>query len=114
MSARMAGLMKQGSHMIVRIELEGGRAGFYEYRVVFDTEELYADAGLASVAECLVAAVEGMAPHMVAAEIWYRGIVSGTYSLAVIAGNLDGVAQHAVNTADAIREVLGDDELQHE
>lgn len=97
--------------MIVRIEIEGGRAGFYEYRVVYDTEELYADAGLGSVADCLVGAVEGMAPHMVGAEIWYRNIVSGTYSLAVIAANHEGIAQHAVNTAEAIREVMGEDEL---
>ena len=94
--------------MIVRIEIEGGRAGFYEYRVVYETEELYADAGLASVSDCLVGAVEGMAPHMVAAEIWYRGIVSGTYSLPVIAGNLDYISQHAVNTTEAIHEVTGD------
>lgn len=100
--------------MIVRIEIEGGRAGFYEYRVVYDTEELYADAGLASVSDCLVGAVEGMAPHMVAAEVWYRGIVSGTYSLPTIASSLDAVAQHAVNTTAAIREVMGDDELQQE
>lgn len=97
--------------MIVRIEIEGGRAGFYEYRVVYETEELYADAGLASLPDCLVGAVEGMAPDMVGAEIWYRGIVSGTYPLQVIAGNLDYIAQHAVNTTEAIHEAT-DDGLQ--
>lgn len=94
--------------MIVRIEIEGSRAGFYEYRVVYETEELYSDAGLASLADCLVGAVEGMAPHMVAAEIWYRGIVSGTYTLPVIAGNLDYIAQHAMNTTEAVHEATGD------
>ncbi|WPB57709.1 hypothetical protein [Xylophilus sp. GOD-11R] len=97
--------------MIVRIEIEGGRAGFYEYRVVYDTEELYADAGLGSVADCLVGAVEGMSPDMVAAEIWYRAVCSGTYSLPVIATNHEGIAQHAVNTTEAIREVTGEDDL---
>ena len=95
--------------MRVRIEIEGGRAGFYEYRVSFESEELYGDAGLGSVADCLVGAVEGMAPDVRVAEIWYRGIVSGTYALPVIAGNLDAVAQHAVNTAEAIAEALGEE-----
>ncbi|QHI98098.1 hypothetical protein GT347_08880 [Xylophilus rhododendri] len=100
--------------MIVRIEIEGGRAGFYEYRVVYDTEELYADAGLDSVADCLVGAIEGMPPDALAAEIWYRAIVSGTYSLPVIAANHEGIAQHAVNTSEAIREALGEDDFKDE
>jgi hypothetical protein len=95
--------------MIVRIEIEGGRAGFYEYRVSYESEELYVDAGLGSVVDCLVGAVEGMSPDVLAAEIWYRGIVSGTYPLTIIATNLEQVSEHAVNTADAIREVLGED-----
>ena len=95
--------------MIVRIEVEGSRAGFYEYRVSFESEELYADAGLQSVIDCLVGAVEGMAPDVLAAEIWYRGIVSGTYALEVIGRNVDQVAQHAENTTEAIREVLGEE-----
>ncbi|WP_198971533.1 hypothetical protein [Xylophilus sp. ASV27] len=95
--------------MIVRIEIEGGRAGFYEYRVSYESEELYADAGLGSVADCLVGAVEGMAPDVLAAEVWYRGIVSGTYPLPVIGTRLEQVAAHAVNTAEAIREALGED-----
>lgn len=95
--------------MIVRIEIEGGRAGFYEYRVSYESEELYADAGLGSVTDCLVGAVEGMSPDVLAAEVWYRGIVSGTYPLQIIATNLEQVAAHAVNTAEAIREVLGED-----
>jgi hypothetical protein len=96
--------------MIVRIEVEGSRAGFYEYRVSFESEELYTDAGLGSMVDCMVGAVEGMSPDMQAAEIWYRGIVSGTYSLAVIAGNVAQVAEHAINTTAAIREALGEED----
>ena len=96
--------------MLVRIEIEGSRAGFYEYRVSHESEELYGDAGLASVVDCLVGAVEGMAPDVKAAEVWYRGIVSGTYALGVIAANVEPVAQHAANTAEAVREVLGEDD----
>jgi hypothetical protein len=95
--------------MIVRIEVEGGRAGFYEYRVSYESEELYADAGLGSVVDCLVGAVEGMSPDVAGAEIWYRGVVSGTYPLTVIGMSVDQVAAHAENTTAAIREILGDD-----
>lgn len=93
--------------MIVRIEVDGTRAGFFEYRVSFETEELYADAGLESVLDCLVAAIEGMAPDAAAAEVWYRGVVSGTYPLQVMALNIDQVADHAMNTTAAVEEALG-------
>ena len=56
--------------MIVRIEIEGARAGFFAYRVSYESEELYGDAGLASLADGLVAAVEGMAPDVLAAVVW--------------------------------------------
>ena len=92
--------------MIVRIDIEGSRAGFYAYRVSYESEELYADDGLASVADCLVGAVEGMAPDVVAAEVWYRNVVSGTYPLSVIGMSLEQVAEHAVNTTEAIEEIL--------
>ena len=92
--------------MIVRIDIEGSRAGFYAYRVSYESEELYADDGLASVADCLVGAVEGMAPDVVAAEVWYRNVVSGTYPLSVIGMRLEQVAEHAENTTAAIEEIL--------
>ena len=92
--------------MIVRIDIEGSRAGFYAYRVSYESEELYADDGLASVADCLVGAVEGMAPDVVAAEVWYRNVVSGTYPLSVIGMSLEQVAEHAVNTTEAIEEIM--------
>ena len=92
--------------MIVRIEIEGTRAGFFAYRVTLEAEELYADDGLDSVAGCLVGAVEGMAPDVVGAEIWYRNIVSGTYPLSTIGMSLEQVAEHAANTTSAIEEIL--------
>ena len=92
--------------MIVRIDIDVAGADLYEYRVSYETEELYADEGLDSVVECLVAAVEGMAPDVVAAEIAYRGVVSGTYPLTVIGMSIDQVAEHAVNTTMAIEEAM--------
>ena len=94
--------------MIVRIEIEGARAGFFGYRVSYESEELYGDTGLASLADCLVAAVEGMAPDVLAAEVWYQNIVSGTYTLPVIGMQLDQIAAHAANTTAAIEEVANE------
>jgi hypothetical protein len=92
--------------MIVRIEIDASPAGDFDYRVTHESESLFGDSGLASLSECLVAAIEGLPPAVVAAEVCYQGIVSGTYPLAVVAMNLEQVAVHAVNTAAAIQEVL--------
>jgi hypothetical protein len=43
---------------------------------------------------------------VVGAEVWYRGVVSGTYPLHVIAGNHAQIATHAVNTTAAIMEAM--------
>lgn len=93
--------------MIVRIDIDMTDGELYEYRVSQEAEDLYADEGLDSFVECLVAAVEGMAPEVVAAEIAYRGIVSGTYPLAVIGMSIEQVAEHAINTTAAIEEAMG-------
>ena len=93
--------------MIVRIEIDGGTVSPHEYRVSFESEALYEDAGLDSVLECIVAAVEGLPPEVVGAEIWYRGVVSGTYPLGVIGMSPDQIAEHAANTTAAIEEALG-------
>ena len=93
--------------MIVRIEIDGTEASLFDYRVSHEAEPLYADAGLSSVTEALVAAVEGMAPDVVGAEICLRGVVSGTYPLPAIAMNHEQIAAHAVNTTAAIEEALG-------
>ena len=92
--------------MIVRIEIDPYEPGTYEYRVTDHGEVLFGDAGLTSVVESIVAAVEGLAPHVVGVEMWYRGVVSGTYPLAVVAMSPDQIAEHAVNTTAAIEEVM--------
>jgi hypothetical protein len=93
--------------MIVRIDIEGSDATQHDYRVRYESEDLYADAGLSTVVESLVAAVEGLPPEVIGVEVSYRGVVSGTYPLQVIAMNLDQVALHAVNTTEAIEEARG-------
>jgi hypothetical protein len=94
--------------MIVRIDLDLASEDSYGYRVSFDAEELYADDELGSVVECLVAAVEGMPPAALAAEVWLDGIVSGTYPLEVLGLNVEQVAQHAMNTTAMIDELMPD------
>lgn len=92
---------------IVRIDIEGSDAAGWDYRVTYEHEVLYDDSAVPSIPEALAAAVEGMPPEVVAAEVALRGIVSGTYPLPVIAINLEQVAVHAVNTSAAIREAMG-------
>ena len=96
--------------MIVRIEIDTPPGGLFDYRVTDEGETLYADAELPSLADALVAAVEGLAPEVVGAEVWFRGVVSGTYPLHVIAANHAQIATHAVNTTAAIVEGLGRDD----
>jgi hypothetical protein len=93
--------------MIVRIDLERD-ADAFGYRVSYDAEELYADDELPSIVECLIAAVEGMPPEALAAEVWFDGVVSGTYPLEVIGLNVEQVAQHAANTTAMIDELMPD------
>ena len=93
--------------MIVRIDIDKSADGF-GYGVSFESEELYGDDGLASIVECLVAAVEGMPPEAVATELWYEGVVSGTYPLVVIGMSIEQVAEHALNTTAMIDELMPD------
>jgi hypothetical protein len=93
--------------MIVRIDIDKS-ADSFGYRVSQEAEELYADDGLGSIVECLIAAVEGMPPEAVAAELWYDRVVSGTYPLSVIGINVEQVAQHALNTTAMIDEAMPD------
>ena len=93
--------------MIVRIDIDKS-ADSFGYRVSHESEEMYADDGLPSIVECLIAAVEGMPPEAVASELWYDGVVSGTYPLTVIGMNVDQVAQHAQNTTAMIAELMPD------
>lgn len=92
--------------MIPRIDIDQSSPDSYEYRVSYESESLFDDSGFSSVMHCLVAAVEGLSPEVVAVEVAYGGYVSGTYPLAVIAMNHEQVAAHAMNTTEAIREAL--------
>lgn len=93
--------------MIVRIDLTRS-AGSFGYGVSYQGEEMYGDDGLASLVECLVAAIEGMPPEALAAELWYDGVVSGTYPLEVIGMGVEQVAEHAANTTAMIDELVPD------
>ncbi|MGH6639327.1 MAG: hypothetical protein ACREBY_12115, partial [Polaromonas sp.] len=64
--------------MIVRFHIDPMEQGRYEYRVSYEGEELYGDADLGSIEECIVAATEGLGQDAVAAEVAYKGIISGT------------------------------------
>ncbi|WP_395059900.1 hypothetical protein [Polaromonas sp.] len=92
--------------MIVRFHIDPGEHGRLEYRVSYEGEELFGDAGLHSVEQCIVAATEGLGQDAVAAEVAYRGIVSGTYALASLALMSAQIAEHALQTTAAIEEVL--------
>lgn len=92
--------------MIVRFYIDPTDAGSYEYRVTHEGEELYGDAGLGSIEECIVAATEGLGQDAVAAEVAYKGIVSGTYALASLALVSAQIAEHALQTTTAIEEVV--------
>lgn len=92
--------------MIVRFAIDPADAGRFEYSVSYESESLFADAGLASIEDCIVAATEGLGQDAVAAEIAYRGIVSGTYPLASLALMSAQIAEHASNTTQAIEELL--------
>ena len=94
--------------MIVRIELHR-TDDVYEYRVLDDGEEVFADSGFSSVMHALAGAVEGLSPYVRAVEVACGGIVSGTYPLDVLATNPAQVAQHAVNTTAAVFEAMQGD-----
>ncbi|MCW7537216.1 hypothetical protein OOT46_05045 [Aquabacterium sp. A7-Y] len=94
--------------MIVRFLIERSGAASYAYEVSADAAELYSDDGLTSVEDCLRAAAEGCGDDIAAAEVWYGGIVSGTYPLATLLAHADQVAEHALNTTSAVAEALID------
>ena len=91
--------------MIVRFHIDEIEQGQYEYRVSYEGEALYGDAGLASLEECIVAATEGLGNDAVAAEIAYKGVISGTYPLSSLALMSAQIAEHAMNTTVAIEEL---------
>ena len=91
--------------MIVRFHIDPIEQGQYEYRVSYEGEELFGDAGLDSLEECITAAVEGLGQDAVAAEVAYKGVISGTYPLASLALMTEQIAEHARQTTLAIEEV---------
>lgn len=91
--------------MIVRFHIDPIEPQQYEYRVTYEGEELYGDAGLGSIEECIMAAVEGLGQDAVAAELAYKGVISGTYPLASLALMTDQIAAHALQTTLAVEEV---------
>ena len=92
--------------MIVRFHIDQFETGRFDYRVSHEGEDLYADAGLASVEECISAAVDGLGQDAMGAEISYKNIISGTYPLASLALMSAQIAQHAENSTAAIEELL--------
>lgn len=93
--------------MIVRFHIDTLEQGQYEYRVSYEGEDLFSDAGLDSIEACIIAATEGLGRDAVGAEIAYRGIISGTYPLATLALASAQIAEHALNTTTAMEEVSG-------
>ncbi|MES1977236.1 MAG: hypothetical protein V4451_04320 [Pseudomonadota bacterium] len=92
--------------MIVRFNIDTAGQDQFDYRVTHEGEELYGDAGLDSLEQCITAALEGLGSDAVAAEVAYQGIISGTYALASLALMSAQIAEHAVQTTAAIQEVL--------
>lgn len=90
--------------MIVRFNIDPCEDGLYEYSVSFEGEDLYSDTGLNSMEACIDAAVEGLGQDAIAAELSYKGIISGTYPLATLAVAAAQVAGHALNTTLSIEE----------
>lgn len=92
--------------MIVRFHIDPMEQEFYEYSVSYEGEMLYSDVGLGSMEDCIIAATEGLDQDAVAAEIAYKGIISGTYALASLALMSEQIASHALQTTLAIEEVI--------
>ena len=53
---------------------------------------------------CITAATEGLGQDAIAAEIAYKGIISVTYALASLALASAQIAQHAMQTTEAVEE----------
>ena len=92
--------------MIVRFNIDLAEQDQYDYRVSYEGEDLYADTGLSSIEACIVAATEGLGGDAVAAEVAYKGVISGTYALASLALVSAQIAEHALQTTEAIEEAM--------
>ena len=98
--------------MIVRFYIDPMEQSLFEYSVSYEGEALYADVGLGSIEDCIVAATEGLDREVVAAEVAYKGVISGTYALASLALMTAQIADHALQTTTAIEEVGGQPDRQ--
>jgi len=94
--------------MIVRIDIYQDESAGVSYSVSAEHQALYDGAGFSSIVNALAAAVEGLGSDARAAELAFGGVVSGTYPLRVIATRPNEVAQHAVNTTQAVYEAERD------
>lgn len=92
--------------MIVRFHIDEFQRGEFEYRVSHEGLDLFADAGLDSLEACLAAALDGLGEDALAAEVAFKGVVSGTYPLASIAVASPQIAAHARNTTEAVEDLL--------
>jgi len=95
--------------MIVRFHVDPSdvmQQGNYDYRVSYEGEDLFEDTGLGNIEACIIAATEGLGQDALAAEVAYKGIISGTYPLASLALMSAQIAEHALQTAMAIEEVM--------
>lgn len=92
--------------MIVRFNIDLAEQDQYDYCVSYEGEDLYADTGLSSIESCIVAATEGLGGDAVAAEVAYKGVISGTYALASLAVVSAQIAEHALQTTEAIEEAI--------
>jgi len=90
--------------MRVRFHIDPDGPDQYGYRVSYEDEALYSDAGCLGIEACIVAATEGLGQDAVAAEVAYKGVISGTYALASLA--LAQIADHALQISTAIKEVF--------
>ncbi len=92
--------------MIIRLQIDEFQRGDFEYSVLHEGMPLFSDAGLSSLEECLLAALDGLGADALAAEVAFKGVVSGTYPLETIGMACPQVAEHARNTTEAIEEVV--------
>ena len=90
--------------MIVRLDIHQSEIDGFDYAVRVEGEDLFADRGLSSMLHCMAGAIEGLGSEVKAVEFAFQGIVSGTYPLPVVATRPAEVAQHAVNTTQAVFE----------
>ncbi|MDP2818629.1 MAG: hypothetical protein Q8O29_10220 [Polaromonas sp.] len=90
--------------MMVRFYSDPDGPDQYGCRVSYEDEALYSDAGCLGIEACIVAATEGLGQDAVAAEVAYKGVISGTYALASLA--LAQIADHALQTSTAMKEVF--------